>query len=203
MNFGECKNRIMQLAFSYSLAGTLIPDSYNNQADYLAMIPGLINTAATEIATFHKRIPATKPLSALTKTTTGDYDVYSLPSDCVTMMDGGLRLPVKAGRYHDYFRGVDNTIWVPKGTRNDFLLEYWRYPADVSSQTADSTELDNTKDTHECIPYYAASRILLYDDAYRSAELMNEYREKIGKLKEPVWLESGVIANVYQGETDY
>ena len=61
----------MQLAFSYSLAGTLIPDSYNNQADYLAMIPGLINTAATEIATFHKRIPATKLLSALTKTTTG------------------------------------------------------------------------------------------------------------------------------------
>ncbi len=44
MTFGELKKRVLQLIFSYSVAGSEIPATYNNQADYLAMIPGLINT---------------------------------------------------------------------------------------------------------------------------------------------------------------
>ena len=38
MTYGECKNRALQLAFNYSLAGTEIPGTYNNQADYIALI---------------------------------------------------------------------------------------------------------------------------------------------------------------------
>ena len=34
MTFGELKRRVLEMVFSYSIAGTQIPASYNNQADY-------------------------------------------------------------------------------------------------------------------------------------------------------------------------
>ena len=43
MTCGTLKKRVMQLIFSYSVAGSEIPDTYNNQTDYQAMIPSLVN----------------------------------------------------------------------------------------------------------------------------------------------------------------
>ena len=58
MTYGELKKRVLQLIFSYSVAGSEIPATYNNQADYLAMIPGLVNNGQMDIATSVKRLPA-------------------------------------------------------------------------------------------------------------------------------------------------
>ena len=51
--------------------------TYNNQADYIAMIPGLINEAQMDIAISHKRLPAYKMLSELISQESAGWDVYA------------------------------------------------------------------------------------------------------------------------------
>ncbi|MDO5445805.1 MAG: hypothetical protein Q4F31_09335 [Eubacteriales bacterium] len=199
MLFGELKNRVLQLAFNYSLAGTPIPSTYNNQADYLAMIPGLVNEAQMDIAISHKRIAASKALSDMTSTLSGGFDKYSWPSDCWQPFSNGLLDPLTLMRF-PAVRYMPDCFYVPSGTPGTYLFEYWRYPEAVSSATADATELDNTPDVHECLPYYVACGLLLYDDAYRAQEMRNEFLLRISKLREPLWLEPQPIINRYFGE---
>ena len=76
-------------------------------------------------------------------------------------------------------------------------LEYWRYPERVTTQTADSTELDNTPDVHECLVFYVAAHLLAYDDPYRYTVFKNMYEERRAALRETVWLEPQNIRNLY------
>lgn len=201
MTFGELKARVMLLVFSYSVAGTQIPATYNNQADYLAMIPGLVNEAQIEIATTVKRIPAKCAVSGLTHTTSGNNEIYALPSDCFLPMQGGLLISTghRSERYMGYRVITGNSIELPAGIADRLTLEYWRYPASVSANTADSLELDNTPDVHECLPFYAAAFMVLYDDSYRYSVFYNEYEKRLSRLRETVWLEPGIIHDRYSG----
>ena len=199
MTYGELKNRVLELIFSYSVAGSSIPATYNNQADYIAMIPGLVNSGQTDIATSVKRIPAMADLSDLEQEQIGERVLYKLPSDCWLPYTGGLLLPASR-RYDRYFgyRFIGGRIELPFHAPSGLALEYWRYPERVSSETPDSTELDNTPDVHECLVFYVAAHLLAYDDAYRYTAFLNMYEERRKRLKEPVWLEPGPIHNVYQ-----
>ena len=76
MTYGELKNRVLELIFSYSVAGSQIPATYNNQADYIAMIPGLVNNGQMDIATSVKRIPAMALLSDLESEQAGERVLY-------------------------------------------------------------------------------------------------------------------------------
>ena len=82
MTYGELKNRVLELIFSYSVAGSQIPATYNNQADYIAMIPGLVNNGQMDIATSVKRIPAIVLLADLEQEQVGERILYMLPDDC-------------------------------------------------------------------------------------------------------------------------
>ena len=199
MTYGELKNRVLELVFSYSVAGSQIPASYNNQADYLAMIPGLVNSGQTDIATSVKRIPAVAFLDDLEIEQAGEFLLYKLPSDCWLPFTGGLLLPGSRGydRYFGY-RFIGGSIELPVRAPSGLALEYWRYPETVSSGTADSTELDNTPDVHECLVFYVAAHLLAYDDAYRYTAFLSMYEERRKRLREPVWLEPGIIEDVYR-----
>ncbi len=199
MTYDELKNRVLELIFSYSVAGSQIPAAYNNQADYLAMIPGLINNGQVDIATSVKRIPAVAFLDDLEIEQAGESFLYVLPSDCWLPFTGGLLFP-ESRSYERYFgyRFIGGRIEVPFHAPSGLALEYWRYPEMVSSQTADSTELDNTPDVHECLVFYVAAHLLAYDDAYRYTVFLNMYEERRKRLREPVWIEPGPIHNVYQ-----
>ena len=65
MTYGTLKKRVMQLIFSYSVAGSEIPDTYNNQADYLAMIPSLVNDVEMDVATTVRRLPPSRSSAVL------------------------------------------------------------------------------------------------------------------------------------------
>ena len=199
MTYGELKNRVLELIFSYSVAGSQIPATYNNQADYLAMIPGLVNNGQMDIATSVKRIPAITLLEDLEQETVGERVLYKLPADCWLPFTGGLLLP-DSRRYNRYFgyRFIGSRIELPLHAPSGLALEYWRYPERVSAQTADSVELDNTPDVHECLVFYVAAHLLAYDDAYRYTTFLNMYEERISRLKEPIWIEPGPIEDVYR-----
>ena len=93
MTYGQVKRDALAKIFSDTIAGEQIASTYNNQADYEIPIPGHINDAMTYIATTVKRIPAITKLSDLDMTEEDTYYVYTLPSDCYEVMNGGLILP--------------------------------------------------------------------------------------------------------------
>ena len=201
MTLGECMRRAGELVFSYSVAGSEIPLSYNNQADYVSMIPGLVNQAEIDIATTAKRIYADVPVSELEKVTVNNETRYKLPDDCWMPLTSGLRINAghgRSGRY-DRFRLLGGKyLIVPESMEDRLTLEYWRYPARVSESTDMQEELDNTPDTHEAVVFYVAAHLLMYDDTYRYALLENEYELKKSRLKEPVWVEQDAIWNRYE-----
>ena len=199
MTYGELKNRVLELIFSYSVAGTTIPATYNNQADYIAMIPGLVNNGQMDIATSVKRIPAIVLLEDLEQEQVGERILYKFPDDCWLPFTGGLLLE-RSRRYERFFgyRFVAGKIELPCHHPPDLALEYWRYPERVSVETEDSTELDNAPDVHECLVFYVAAYLLAYDDAYRYTVFLNMYEERIRRLREPVWIEPGPIEDVYR-----
>ena len=199
MTYGELKNRVLELIFSYSVAGSQIPATYNNQADYIAMIPGLVNNGQMDIATSVKRIPAMVLLSELESEQVGERVLYKLPADCWMPFTGGLLFP-KNWRYERFFgyRIIAGKLELPRHAPDGMALEYWRYPERVSAETSDDTVLDNTPDVHECLVFYVAAHLLAYDDAYRYTVFLNMYEERISRLKEPIWIEPGPIEDIYR-----
>lgn len=209
MTYGQVKKESLQLIFSESIAGTPIASSYNNQADYERMIPGLVNDGMMYIATTVKKIPAMAKLDTLAKDTSNDeFDIFYLPSDCFEMMNGGLVVQHKkndfgeiANRLHKIYRLYGgNQLWLPKGIadKHPLYLEYWRYPKQFDSNPSDNEDLDNTPDTHACIPYWVAAQAVMYDDAFRHATLYNTWTDRLSHLRpNPTFIEDSHVEDVY------
>lgn len=82
MTYGEVKRMALRLIFSDTAAGQPIAESYNDQADYLAAIPALVDSAQTDIAVRARRIPALCPVDSLSEREEGGFRVLTLPADC-------------------------------------------------------------------------------------------------------------------------
>lgn len=198
MIYAQCKRRTLELIFSYSRAGTAIPPSYNNQADYENRIPALVNQAQMEIATAYKPIECSIAAGSLTHPVGAPDNVYSLPNDCYKIVDGGLlRLtPNGRERVKEYTLLYANRIYIPVD-RTGLYLEYFRYPIELPDVPSDNASLDNTPDAQEAVPFFAAAQLVLYDDAYRYTALMDEYRRRCTLLSRQKYLECGIVQNVY------
>lgn len=211
MTYGQLKKRVMQLAFSESIAGTEIPATYNNQADYLRMIPGLANDGMMYIATTVKKIPEIVPLSSLEQQDFGAYTLYVLPNDFYQLMNGGLiwQRPDYAlvdqhytyQRFHGYKLYGRNKLMIAKKVPNldNIMVEYYRYPSELKDDPSDKTELDNTPDTHDVLPYHIAAELVKYDDPFRYSTLHNEFETRLSRLTEPVTTEFAPVEDVYAG----
>lgn len=207
MTYGQVKKASLQLIFSESIAGDPIASSYNNQADYERMIPRLVNDCMMYIATSVKKIPAMCPLEDLyVDTSNENFDIFTLPDDCFEMMNGGLVLQHKmndfgeiANRVHKNYRLYGgNQLWLPKGQGANLYVEYWRYPEMLPDEPDDNAALDNTPDTHACIPYWVAAQAVMYDDAFRHATLYNTFEDRISRLKpNPTFIEDARVQDVY------
>ena len=88
MTFGEMKEFVLQLLHQYTVAGDVIPETYNGQADDLARIPFLTRDALLYVTTTNRKLRAVAELSHPEKQ--GEMLVYDLPDDCYQLMNGGL-----------------------------------------------------------------------------------------------------------------
>lgn len=223
MTYGELKKLVMQLIFSESIAGTEIRETYNNQADYLRMIPGLANDGMMYIATTVKKIPEIVPLYSLGRSRAmlpGGYSEYILPADFWRMHNGGLVWPRPIGggqiaydRFHGYRIYANNRLLVPANVPNlgEVMVEYYRYPHKIpdipddaldkkeQEQERDGMELDNTPDTHAALPYYIAAQLVMYDDPFRYSALWNAFETRLGRITEPVTTEYSLVDDAYWG----
>ena len=212
MTYGQVKRQSLELIFSESIAGTPIQSTYNNQADYERMIPGLVNDCQMYIGTTVKKIPAMVPLESLIKNDSDpNFDIFLLPENCFQMMNGGLVFAHKQNDFHEVANRVHhiyrlyggNQLWLPKGKGANLYLEYWRYPDQLPNDPDDETPLDNTPDVHAVIPYWVAAQAVMYDDAFRHATLYNTFEDRIARLKpNPTFVEDARTEDVY-GFSDF
>lgn len=303
MNIKECKDAALKLINQYSIAGTQIALSYNNQADYILRMVELINSAQMEIAKTTKKIyaqhdvvqmavpnllphfsldtkthlgvddiyeasqsakayyfevnkPATvyieqkqgatwstvatinaepteftayKGLISTTGPTrirfSGDYpyvfrnvglyevsfasasDIvparpyieYDMPDNFYQLVGRGIPL-YKGAEFvmsHQYRWRGRKTLLLSRDLSGEFLIDYYRFPTPITSSTSETTELDNTQDTHEAIPYYVASGIVRIDNPSLSATLYNMFETKLVRLNEAVQSDVTQIEDVY------
>jgi hypothetical protein len=159
------------------------------------------------IATTVKRIPAFIELKALNREDKGSYYLYTLPSSMWRMHNGGLiwQCPSMDGfsyeRFHGYRLYGNNRLMVPKNVPNldEMMVEYYRYPYQIEEDDKDDTELDNTPETHEALPYYIAAQLLLYDDPFRYSALWNAFETRLGRITEPITTEYSGVDDAYGG----
>jgi len=204
MTYGELKNRVLQLVFSSSLAGATIPPTYNNQADYIKQIPGLLNSVQTYLYQF-KRFEDCVKLSDLTKEELNGADLYILPDDCLRMKPG-LILPSDRRwfgrhlfeRFTDYRLMGGDKLLVPKGMGDRLLLEYEKRAVPVTENVPDTYVLKNTDEANECIPFYIAAHLVMYDDSFRYASLKNEFEDRLNRLAlNPTYVEDSEVRDAY------
>jgi len=210
LNYGQLKKQVMQLIFSESIAGDEIPNTYNNQADYIRAIPGLANDGMMQIATTVKKIPELVKLTDLDQEDFGAFTLYTMPPNFWRLNNGGLiwqrpdiyDLPhYSYQRFHGYKLYANNKLMIPKKTPHldQMIVEYYRYPETLGDDPDDLTELDNTPETHAALPYFVAAQLVMYDDAFRYAALSNEFETRLSRITEPVTTEYAPVDDVYFG----
>ena len=88
MTYGQMRHRVLMLLNQYSIAGGKIRVTYNNQADYLARVPGAVNEALVYLATTARRLRRVRKLEEAERA--GVWRVFALPEDCWQICSGGV-----------------------------------------------------------------------------------------------------------------
>lgn len=199
MTYGWARDFALELLNQYSMAGVQIAESYNNQADYLKRIPKLVDDGQMLLATSEGRIRELLPLTELKREVRGQWVVYTLPENCWQLRAGLVRLdrPGREARYR--VAGQNLEVWRPR--EEVLALEYDRLPQRVGINPTDTTELDNTLPFQELIPWYVAAHLVMYDNTFAYAALLNEFEQRRALLREMPRTEWGLVENVYESES--
>jgi len=199
MNYKQIKNAVLQLLNQYSIAGTQVPGSYNNQQDYLERIPGLVNDAIMEIATTARKIPATLRLGNLPSVELGNEVEYKLPGNFYQFVSGSVVCTVDGRTLHTnvYTLQARKYLRLPKNEAGDYEVTYYRYPALLGDDPKDWDRLDNEPETHYAIPFYVAAHLVVHDEAFLYQVFYNKYEDKLAKMGPGVSAEVRPVADSY------
>lgn len=211
MTIAQCKNAVFQLLNQYSIAGTVVPLSYNDQADDNNRMLNLINDAQMTIATTSRPIEAfytidvpEKPIRERTKELE-----YIMPDNFIYALgiyfkptfeddDRWHRMPERTIDMDGYKWLSHRTLLIPDRPAGVWRIEYARYPQRYDATTNEDTVLDNEPDTHEAIPYYVASMIYIDENPYAYASLHNVWETKLTRLGyKPAHATSTRVTDVY------
>ena len=230
MNYGEVRDRSLQLMRQYSLAGDPIERDYNNQADYLKAIPGLVDEAMMEIANI-RYIDEYKELRLDPTIDRLGMPTYLLPDDLMDIMPGGFLVVEPGAETPSYDTGwaqpdERHIIFPKRGKhfRGRVFLQYYRRPHSIMDcmkdgcplyggectaeapsdvEPPDCAPLDNDPSTHTAIPYYVAAHLLLGEDSFGYASLYNEWVAKLGRMQKAPQPHRHIISDVYGMENMY
>lgn len=188
MTIGQCMDFAFQLLNQYSIAGNLVPLSYNDQADDQNRMLNLINDAQMELATTVRPIyssvtitvPPIDPRVPTTDIATKmPYDFYMPETVRFTPLHGHDQTMREAPRYK--WQNNDELL-VPSRPAGSYLIDYKRYPKRYEPGTSKSIELDGTPDTHEAIPYYVAAMIALDQNPKAYSALYNVWETRLARM---------------------
>ena len=196
MTFGWARDFALELIDQRSIAGADVPESYNNQADYVKRIPKLVDDAQMLLATNEGRMREMMALEELPREERGSWSVYTLPGNCWQLCAGLVR-PDSPGRELRYRLLGGDRLMVPRAVERGLWAEYFRYPRPVGTDPVDDVELDNTPAAQLAVPYYVAAHLVMYDNEFAYAALLNEFEQKRALLRERPRAEWGIKEDAY------
>lgn len=202
MNYKQIKNAVLQLLNQYSIAGTQVPGSYNNQQDYLSRIPNLVNDAIMEIAATARKIPVVLRLSELDGVEEGKTIRYSLPEDFFQFKSGGTVVTTVDGRVlrtNVYQTQGRSHLLIPKDAVGDYTIEYYRYPKLLGDDPKDNEELDCDPLACRAVPYYVAAHLVIHDEAFLYQAFYNKYEDILAKSYPAPYASVSQVHDAYGG----
>jgi len=193
MTVQDCVNSALQLLNQYSIAGQITPLSYNDQSDDIARMVNLINDAQMEIATTNKTIDTsydyimppydpTAPIVDVEITMPSDY--FKFKALRFTPTEGRDRQSRYVGRNFKWIS--EDTLVLPSKPDGTYTIEYCRYPVRLdpymTTEARATTNLDNTQDTHEIIPYFVAAMIAIDENPKLYYALYNIWETRLARI---------------------
>lgn len=196
MTYGELKDYVLQLMNQYSVAGTRIPMTYNEQADLVARIPALMRDGLFYVTTAARRLRTVAQLGEPAEQ--GGLLLYDLPDDFYQMAAGLLRL--EGGtytRYQGYRLLGGRQVAVPKAHRGEFQVEYFRYPHVPRGTPGDEEVLDCPPEAGAAVAFFVAAHLAMEDNSFLYAGLYNEFERRLLRLEEGPAAEVGLVTDDY------
>ena len=204
MTIRECMDAAYQLVNQYSIAGTLVPLSYNAQADDELRMINLINDAQMQIATtvkpihesFEFDVPKVDLSTPLVELTIQMPENFMVPEIITFTPEFGRVRVTKGTSFYHWLN--DDTLLVPDRPAGHYRVEYRRYPIRYSANVDTSTELDNTPDTHEAIPYFIAAMLSVDENPKTYQSCYNVWETRLSRMGyRPPHVEFGLVDDVY------
>lgn len=133
----------LKLINQYSVAGEIIPDTYNNQADYLLKIPNLANDCIVYISThalpqigtyvFDKKAQSGKDAK---------YSSYSMPDAFYRSYGSSIPYVIGKGQVptDKYIWTGSKTLLLHPSVEGQIKIDYYRYPHLFSTEFTPTTE---------------------------------------------------------------
>ena len=197
MRYSTIKRSVLSHIDQYSVAGTPVAETYNNQADYLRRIPELINEALVTIRTTVKPEPQVYALRHGQEY--GDMLRFFLPEDFWSLKTGGVSV-TRDGRFQktNEYRLQGKYILVPKNS-GTYTVEYYQYPErlPVDDELTDDFDLDEDIEVIQAATYYAAANLILREDEFMYTALFNDFESRLMRLS------NGITAEVHPVEDAY
>lgn len=200
MNYGQIRDRALQLINQYTIAGRPVALSYNNQADYVNKIPGLINDGLVHVCTTYKRLRASVPIQDLETKDFGGAVAYVMPDDFWQMSSAGMATFDRNGglvRWHRYHLLEEKMFVLDGKVPKTLLVEYYRYPELLKANPADDDELDGPIEMQMVLPYYVAAHLVMLDNAFAYSALFNEFEARAMRLMDMPQAEVNVVDDYY------
>lgn len=197
MLYSEIKRETLGHINQYSVAGTPVAASYNNQADYLNRIPLLINEGLVNIRTFVKPEPVVYPLT--NGEGFGDFIRYELPEDFWSMKTGGVSV-VRNGRFektNEYRLMGKKYILIPQADEGSYMVEYYKYPESLPISPADNFDLEEDIEVIQTATYYAAAQLVMLEDEFAYSALYNDYESRLGRISRGITAEVAPVQDAY------
>ena len=202
MNYGNFRRLVLEHIDQYAVAGVVIPDTYNNQADDTSRIPGLTNIALRTVAT--QFVPLRVVVDPLSEEFGGEvtdmgngWTKIRMPTDFYKMDGRGNPRMVNGEMTYsmNHWHLTDDTIMVKSSELTGMMLSYHRYPRHLYGHHDEV--LDCTDSVADCISYYVAAMLAREDDAYSYQTLYNEYVNNLSLIKKPMTAELVHVMDAY------
>lgn len=198
MLYSEIKREVLSRINQYSIAGAVIPGTYNNQADYLNRIPTFFNNGIVNVRTSTRRLSASVVLSEPSDYI-GQMVLYTLPDDFYQLKTGGVSV-VRDGRLtktNQYRLSGRKNIMFPEEPGGDYVVEYYRYPELLPLDPPDRYDFDEDIDVIQCAITYAAAQLVLHDDEFVYASLYNDYVDRLNSITNGINVEVQTVEDAY------
>ena len=199
MLYSDIKRETLGHINQYSMAGSQVPASYNNQEDYLNRIPILINEGVMNIRTLVKPEPVLYRLTS--GDDYGDMIRYELPDDFWSLKTGGVSVI-----YRDHFEKTNQYrlhgkrhILIPQNAPGSYTVESYRYPnrLPLDKTLTDDFDLDEDIEVIQAATYYAAANLVMLEDEFAYSSLYNDYESRLTRISRGLTAEVQQVYDAY------